>query len=360
MTLSQNRFGLSVFLLLFLGILFSSAPVASAQVESSAGIGISPAMIEEGAKPGEVKEYQVTVSNLARQEQTIYLFTRDIVGVKNSGVPVFANPNAERTGFELTEWVSLAETEVTIPAQSSREVSFTLAVPADATPGSHFGGIFLSVDPPRLRESGAAIGYEVTNIISIRVAGDAVENAQLRSFSTDDYVYSKREVEFKATVRNQGNVLVRPFGPLQIYNMFGSEVATLRFNEQEGGVFPGTDREFTILWEDDELGFGRYQAMLSLVYGGEAGQSTIYSTVSFWILPMNIIGPALGALVTLLLVTYFGIRMYVRRSLASYGQGAQRLVRRPRRRGTSPLVLILVVMLMVTALFLILLLLLFA
>lgn len=348
-----------LFCALFLVALFFSA-VNSVSAQSSAGIGISPATIEGPANPGEVKEYKVDVSNLSNTEQTIYLSKKDIVDVRGNGVPVFANEGAEKTGYELTEWVSLPIDQMTLPPNSTQQMEFTLAVPADATPGSHFGGIFLSVQPPRLRESGAAIGYEVANIISIRVAGDAVENAQLRSFSTDNYIYGKSEIEFTANIRNQGNVLVRPIGPLEIYNMFGEQVATLTFNEREGGVFPGRDREFTITWSDEGPGFGRYQAVLSLSYGSDGQKSTIFSTVSFWILPMNIIGPALAVLVVLLLVTYFGIRTYIRRSLAMYGAGARRIVRQRQRRGTSMPLLIAIVMLVVTTLFLIILLLLFA
>ncbi|MEM9336477.1 MAG: DUF916 domain-containing protein [Patescibacteria group bacterium] len=331
----------------------------SALAQGSAGIGIKPATIEEPAVPGEEKQYTVTVSNLADVEQTIYLFKRDIIGVRDGGVPVFANENTEKTGFELSEWIELSTEEITLGASSEQEVSFTLRVPEDASPGSHFGGVFVSVDPPRLRTVGAAVGYEVANIVSIRVAGDAVESAQLRSFSTDNYIYGSTDVAFTATIRNAGNVLVRPFGPLEVFNMFGERVALLTLNESEGGVFPGTDRDFVVSWEDEGPGFGRYNAVVSLTYGADGRKSTIFSTVSFWILPMDIIGPALGVLAVLLLATYFGVRAYIRRTLAAYG-GGRRLVRRRQSRGTSTLFMVMIVMLVVTALFLIVLLLLFA
>lgn len=347
------------FIVLFCLLLLSFL-VQSVEAQTGAGLGLKPAVIEEPADPGSVKEYTVNVSNLSNQEQTVYLYKRDIVNVTNGNVPVFANENVEKTGFELTEWINLSVTELTLGPNEERPITFTLAVPADASPGSHFGGIFVSVEPPRLRESGAAVGYEVANIISIRVAGDAVEDAQLRSFSTDNYIYGKSQVEFTASIRNQGNVLVRPYGPLEVFNMFGERVALMTFNEQEGGVFPGTDREFKITWEDEGPGFGRYQAVLSLTYGSEGRKSTMYNTVSFWILPMNIIGPALAVLAVLLLGTYFGVRLYIRRSIAMYGGGTRRLVRRRPQRGTSTMLMVGIVMLVVTTLFLIILLLLFA
>lgn len=338
--------------------------VSDAFAQNSAGVGIKPATIEDLVNPGEVRDYSFTVSNLSRSDTTYYLFTRDIVGVREGGVPIFANEGAERTGFELAEWISLPVSEFQIPAGGSQEVSFTLTIPDGASPGSHFGGIFISVEPPRLRESGAGVGYEVANIISMRIAGDAVEKAELRSFSTDNYVYGKPEVEFTATVKNEGNVLVRPTGPLEVFNMFGSRVALLSVNDSEAGVFPGTEREFKIIWQDEGPGFGRYESVISLVYGIDGSKSTISSTVSFWVLPMNIIGPALGVLAFLLLSVYLGVKLYVRRLVQQQTAGLQRRIVRGGRgkRSAAPpfLLLLLIVMLAVTALFLIILLALFA
>lgn len=133
----------------------------------------------------------------------------------------------------------------------------------------------------------------------------------------------------------------------------------ITMNEQGGGVFPMADRLFTATWEDEGPGFGRYEAILSMVYGEQGRQSTISSTVSFWILPMNIILPALGVLGFLLLVTFISVKLYVHKTIRDIS-GARRVVRRRRSGGMSALLLVTVVMLAVTALFLIILLALFA
>ena len=134
----------------------------------------------------------------------------------------------------------------------------------------------------------------------------------------------------------------------------------MTMNESQGGVFPFTKRDFEINWQDENVGFGRYQAILSMVYGEVGRQATISSTVSFWILPMNIITPALIILAVLLLTAYFGVKLYVRRTIATMS-GGRRLVRSRRRKGgTSALLLVAIVMLAVTAIFLVILLLLFA
>jgi len=339
---------------------FLAVYVAYAQNPNAAGIGLSPAIIEGGAIPGEVQEHPVTITNLSGARQIYYLFMRDIVGVEGAGAPIFATENQERTGFELSEWVTLDRTEIALNPGEETTVRISIAVPENATPGSHFGGMFVSMDPPRLRSTGAAVGYEVANIISIRVAGDAIESAQIRSFSTDNFIYSRPTIDFTARIENKGTVLVRPVGPVEVHNMFGKRVALLTMNESRGGVFPLSERTFSIKWEDEGPGFGRYEAILSMVYGDQGRQATISSTASFWILPMNIILPAAGVLALLLLIVFVVVRLYINSAIAGYA-GSRRIVRRRRgRSGMSALLLVLIVMLGVTALFLVVLLALFA
>jgi hypothetical protein len=112
---------------------------------------------------------------------------------------------------------------------------------------------------------------------------------------------------------------------------------------------------------DEGIGFGRYEARVSPIYGGAGSKNTISSTVSFWILPMNIIGPALIALAVILLTIYVGVRMYVRRTVAIMsGSGERRIIRTVRRRGSSVVLVTFITMLATTFLFLIILLLVFA
>lgn len=346
--------------LFFLLILSTALLPAVSFAQTTSGIGLKPSLIEEGADPGDVLEKSISLTNLSDSEQTYYLFTRDISTVLDGGTPVYADPGAEKTGYELTQWLTLGQDEITLAPGQEVDVPVTISIPDSATPGSHFGGIFVSVQPPRFRQIGASVGYEVANIISIRISGDVTEGAQIRSFRTDNLVYSQTKVAFTADVENKGNVLIRPYGQIEVYNMFGKEVATIPVNESQGGVFPFTQREFMVTWEDDGVGFGRYQAVIAMIYGETGHHSTISSTVSFWILPMNIITPALIILAVLLLVSYLLVRMYIQRTIATMS-GGRRLVRRTRRsRGTSTLLLVAIVMLVVTALFLIILLALFA
>jgi len=324
------------------------------------GINISPAIIEETLDAGQVETYTIRLENLNSTEQTYFLFTQNISGVREGGVPIFANRNQEITGFELADWIVLPTNQITVPANSESSFNITLNVPDNASPGSHFGGVFVSVEPPDIENSGAAVGYQVANIISIRVSGEAIENANIRQFSTSKFFYGSQNVDFSVRIENNGNVLVRPTGPIEIKNMLGNNVANFIFNPEEAAVFPNAEREYSnINWTGDTVGFGRYEAILTVAYGDDGAQMFSSRTVTFWILPMNIIGPALISLAVLILVVVLLTRLYIKRSLAHLNPG-RRVVRQRKRSGSSATLLVIVVSLTVTALFLIVLLALFA
>lgn len=329
--------------------------ISNAHAQSAAGVELKPSTIEDKADPGTVLQKELSVTNKSNSTQTYYLIAKDISGVGDSGMPIFADPGAEVTGFELSTWLLYPIEPITLSPGTSIQVPVTITVPGDATPGSHFGGLFVSVEPPRLRESGAGVGYEVGAIVSIRISGDVIESARIREFSTDKLLYSSPDVKFLARIENPGNVLVRPRGPLSISNMFGKQVALLTVNDTLGGVFPGTTRPYEISWSGEGLGFGRYQAVLGLSYGEDDARGSISGTVSFWVLPTKVILPILGVLSLLILVIYLGVKLYIRRALdeLSTTSGRRVVARRRKDSGLSRLMMVAVTLLVATTLFLI-------
>ncbi len=357
-------FALALFLLSF----FYAGSSSFALAQAAAGIGISPAIIEpaEQFEPGATAQFSVEISNLNTVEKTFYLSIRDIIGVRDGGVPIFSTDSSEKTGYEISDWLTLSAEEIQLQPGETKEYTFVMNVPLEVSPGSHFGSLIISAEPPKLRASGAGIGYEVANIISIRIAGDAYESARIRQFSTSQYIYGTTDVDFNVHIENEGNTLIKPIGPLEVKNMFGKQVAMLKFNDNQASVFPKTasnpegTREFDINWTDESPGFGRYEALLSVVYGEQGSINTISSTVTFWILPMNIVTPALIGLIVLFLLIYVTVKVYVKRSMAVASSGVTRRLVRSRQQNQFPVLLVFISMLAVTALFFIILLLLFA
>ena len=347
---------------LLLSLLLASFWPTVSSAQDRSGISISPAIIQENIEPGEAKRFTITITNSDSAEQTYYARTRVITGTQN-GTPIFADRNTEPGPHELAGWITLEQSEFVLASGASTRFDAVIEAPADASPGSRFASIIVSSVPPNLQRTGAAVAYDVSNVIIMRVAGDVTEQANIRQFSTDNYIYGSSNVEFTVRIENEGNVFVQPAGPLEITNMFGKVVSQQIFNEKREGIFPYETRTYKARWQDDGIGFGRYEAVVSPVYGEEGRKMTMSSTATFWVLPMNIILPALGVLAVLLLVVYIAVRIYVRNALRQVRMtGGRRLVKSSRNgnSGSTALLLTVIVMLTVTAIFLIVLLLLFA
>lgn len=298
------------------GVIFGNLP--NARAEELVGVKMSPSIIEERADAGQTYSWTLRATNVGAKTQELYVIKRDISGLSEEGKPVFAD-FGEKTGLELVAWVQIAPGPFTIAPGETKDIPFSIAIPSGASSGAHLGSVFLASEPVRPETSGIGIGYQVATIISLRIAGDVTEEVMLREFRTDKKIYGKPEVNFITRVENLGNVIVKPRGPIDITNMLGKKVATLKMNEPAGAVLPNEVRRFETLWQDNGLAFGKYEAVMSLGYG-EDGRKTISAALAFWILPRQLIGLVLGGLLLLFLLIFIAVKLYVRRQLRNFSQ----------------------------------------
>jgi hypothetical protein len=247
---------------------------------------------------------------------------RDVLGVGENGQPIFTDEKSDAYG--LSDWVFLSKTQMSLRAGETIEVPFEVRVPLGAIPGGHFGGIFVATKPEKQDIIGSSIGAQVGTIVSLRVTGDVIEEARIREFHSDKSIYSKPEVNFTIRIENLGNVLIRPRGTIEIDNMFGRRVAQLDVNKESVRIFPRSERSFISGWVGQGLAFGRYQALISMVYG-EDQKKTISHAVSFWILPLKEIGLIFIVIVILsiCLISFFDVVIFGSRpKLAGYNINA--------------------------------------
>ncbi len=307
-------------LVLLLAVSLFSPLVSHAQ--DTEGIEIRPALIEERVDPGERRTFYVSVKNVTDAERTFFLGVADIRGVNEFGAPVFAE-NGQVTDYSLSQWVTFKEGSVSLQAGETKDVGFTVEVPEQASPGSHFGSVFFDSQPPQVGVTGSGVGIRVGNIISLRIAGDITESMRLREFSTEKFIYDAPPVTFTTTLENLGNVLVRPNGLIEITDMFGREVGKVEVNETGASTFPMSERSYQTIWNHDGFAIGRYQALMSVVYG-EDERKTVTGVTSFWVLPLMPILTVLGIILALVISFYVLMKMYIAKKLRDMGVTAQR------------------------------------
>lgn len=303
---------------LALGLVISvSACFSVAQAQESAGINIKPAIVEDRVDPGQTYNFTLRVTNLSEVDRTYYLSAQDITGLDDRGLPIFAEEGMA-TEFELSNWIRLPSDSIFIRAGQMAEVPYSITVPQDASPGAHFGGVFFDAQAQRPGQTGSGVGTKVGTIINLRISGDIVEDMQLREFSTNQSIYNEPQVLFTTRAENLGNVLVRPHGVIEITDMFGAKVGEVRVNDSAAPIFPGAERSYETEWSSDRFAFGRYQALLSIVYG-EDGRKTEIRTTSFWVLPLQPLLITLGTALGIVLLMYLLIRRYIHKKLRDMG-----------------------------------------
>ena len=308
---------MSFYRILFISFVVCSfllvAPAVLAQVT---GVQISPLRIEESVDPGEVLREEIKVTNLSDSTTTFYIYLMDFKA-KGEGGQAQLLPSGSEEGRFMSSWIKATSTGIVFMPGEKKKIPISIEVPEDIGPGGYYGAMALGTVPPKIEAGGVAIavGQQAGILTLLRVSGDVVEDALIREFSADKDFYSTPfKVNFVTRVQNLGNVHIKPHGLIEITNMLGRKVTTLRINDAGTNVLPDSIRRFENSWEGD-FGFGRYTATLSLSFGtfayeGGEGRQTLYAQRSFWIIPWRMIVPIVlgfiffGALFALFLKLY--------------------------------------------------------
>jgi len=309
------HFKRSFFVVLIIAVFgFFTTALYAEQVSS---VKIQPSILEEKADPGKDYTSILRITNTGDSDQNYQLVVEDIDSIDADGRPNFSK-NLEKTGFEMSSWVRLEKTSVTITPGETASIPYVISVPKDASPGGHFGAVFVTTDGKKPDSIGAAVGYRVGSLLSFQVSGDVVEKSEIREFTSDKTIYGDTNVVFKIRVKNTGNSLSRPHGMIEIIDMFGKSVTQVPLNENLSAVFPRSERTFNVTWKDDKMHLGKYTAVASMTYGSDV-QRTIFSETDFWIAPSGVLTPVIGFLFFFALILYISVKLYIRKKMREYG-----------------------------------------
>ncbi len=290
----------------------------SVLAEGRVGMKLSPTTFEDNIDPGTDRSFILNVQNVGDVSSTLHPLARNITGIGPDQHPIYSDQK-DAEGYALASWITYQESEIVVKPGETKALHFSIRFPKDAHPGSHMAGIFLSDRSQQEIKNGSGVGFEVGSILSFRVAGDIVEDTQIRDFFSTKTIYNTPVVGFVLKVENRGNVLAKPRGLIDITNMFGKKVVSLPINDSAAGVFPKGTREFNATWKPDDIQIGRFEAVVALAISGVNGTQTISRVVQFWILPMNILMPFFGGLLFVIVLLYILLRLYIRRQLHGAG-----------------------------------------
>ncbi len=256
---------------------------------------ISPPTKEFSVDPGRIINSQVLIKNDEKQNLQIKTTTQNFEAGGDKGEPRFIS-----LAGDLSSWISFGDKQFTLAPGASKLISYSINIPADASPGGHFAGILFKATgaPSVIDGSSAQLENQIASLILLKVSGDVVESGRLKeffvtlpwvdkitSFSNDD----GELVKFSARFENLGNVFLKPYGAIRIKNWFGKQIAELGVNDLGGNVLPKSGRRFNVAWENNDakagvrrIFFGKYTASLEMFYGSENKKEI--AELSFWLI----------------------------------------------------------------------------
>ncbi|HSE61323.1 MAG TPA: hypothetical protein VLA88_03435 [Candidatus Saccharimonadales bacterium] len=313
---------LGVFLLgLAMQTLITARPAAA---EAGQAFSISPPLIELKADRGQTVTTKIRLTNVSNDELLIKVQFNDFGAKDETGAPNIIFDDTKGTTYSLRNWIG-SPAPFKVKSKETKTVEFPIQVPKDAEPGGHYATIRFTGTSTAIEDSGVALNASIGALVLMQVAGDIKEDAAIADFfstasSSQTNFFESAPIGFVERIKNNGNVHIKPTGVIEVKNMFGSTIATLRVNgdtkdqkDQPKSILPQSIRRFEQTLSNQWL-FGSYTATLKLHYG--QGGKEITATTTFWVIPYKLIILGLVGLTALIVILRFGMRRYKQKILA--------------------------------------------
>lgn len=236
---------------------FSRSRPAIAQ---SIPVAINPARIEFTASPGHRLAGSFEFWNGTDSLLPVHLEAANYSAQDEAGHVLVEGE--EDMANSLKDWVHPEYPDLTVFPKQEITLDFSIDVPANADPGSHWGTL-LVVTVPVSSGNGAAIQTRTALLLLVKILGDVREQMTLESVSLPSFAESP-PIALQARFKNEGTVHEAPSGDIEVRNMFGTLVATGTLPVRN--VLPGAVRKIETS-VGDGLWFGRYEVSLSARYG---------------------------------------------------------------------------------------------
>ena len=246
-----------------------------AQSPEKIGFSISPFSFEYDAKPGDKINGVLRVENINNEEINVTIDPESLIAYGQDGQVALTE---EEPTFSLKKWVVLNKKSERIKPKDFAYFDFTINVPKDIEPGTHYGALTVTFtgDKKEFTSTGADIIQKSSAIVLLRLPGDTVEDLRLTYFQTDKFFYTDTNVKFSALLENKGNVHVKPFGQILIFDLFGNKIKEINLTGKN--VLPNNKRIFEEDVNIEPISY--FRAELNMFYGSTS-QKTIFAQTNF-------------------------------------------------------------------------------
>lgn len=253
-------------------------PAASVSAQGSAALSITPRK-NYNITPGKAISDTLLIRNIDR-EQPLYLTLRVVDFTSNGldGTPkLMLDENAPETEWSLRSMLEVPK-NVTIEPGQSKSVDIKLTVPDNQGPGSYYSAIVYS----SAAAEGGNVGLSASGVTLVFAERDGEVNEKLDLEKIGNYNTLKKEYSLFSTsmpmrigytIRNEGNVTGRPFGTINIKNIFGQEKTINNINPNKSLALIGQTRIF-----EDCIAISKEQ----VEFDGDRQEATTCANPGLW------------------------------------------------------------------------------
>ncbi|CAN5705373.1 hypothetical protein BH23PAT2_BH23PAT2_01010 [soil metagenome] len=319
MTISLKRFLMLIVASIFAVTTMASTGFLSAQENddpsvSGNGFRISPVSSDLVIEQGQSETLTLTVENPTEIPTTAVPIVNDFTAGddENGEVLPILDDSAPAPRNSFKSLVGEIDS-IELGPREKVDIDVTVSVPSGADAGGYYG--IIRFVPENTNDQGnVMLSASVGSIVLVRVPGDLTEQLDLVQLSAAQGDSLKRfftggDVSVLVRLENSGDIHLRPFGKIQVKNIFGNVVDTYELNSTQprGSILPDTIRRF----QDDlqhNNWFGRYTIEANVGYSQGAGE-LVSAQTTFWYIPAW----ALIVLFVALLAVAFGVVSLVNR-----------------------------------------------
>ncbi len=301
--------------MVLVGLLIFGVAPAGAQQSGGSGLSISPTLFQYTLKPGQTTTLQITLKNVTLGAVTAQAFVNDFVSDGSSGNPKILTQPGVSSPNSIKNFVFDLR-DVPLDRGQQKTVKVSLNIPNGTPPGAYYGVIRYKAVPSGKNAPApgqVALTASVGTVVLVTVPGNLQEQVQLSAIhvyrgTRDSSVFFGKPDHVGIEIDNLGNGFERPFGTVQVQNMFGKNVDSYQFNnpKQLGNVLPKSTRIFTNPVSGVNQ-FGRYTITVNASYGDGSHILTLKKT--FWYVPLWL---AIAVIVILLALILLTARLYLR------------------------------------------------
>lgn len=314
--------GITVYCAALIGgpVVMAAAPKAAPGTGQA--LEISPPVLTLTGNPGQTLKASLSLRDVSEGKLLVKNQINDFVAAGEDGTPkILLGKDANDSPFSMRKWVNPLPQLLLSPRQI-KTIPVVIQIPANASPGGHYGVIRFTGTPPDLKGSGVSLSASLGALMLVTVKGQIKEQLTTQDFfaakiikdnavaDTPTKLFESAPVAFVEKIKNEGNIHEQPAGQVMIKDMFGKVVAGVNINLPPRNILPDSTRRFTQNLDKSVIGnkrlFGHYTATMMIKYGKDS--QTLTAKTSFWVIPWKLI----LAIIILLVGGFFALRITIR------------------------------------------------